>query len=123
VSASEASAGGQFNDVFRRWRQHRRLSQLDLTLAGGVPQRHVSWLETGRSQPSREMAIRLAEAMEIRLREPYSSTPRCLTRQSARRARISLEIGPVVDVAVATRGHASGRGIELHALHHHDQTG
>jgi transcriptional regulator with XRE-family HTH domain len=58
-----------FPSACRRWRQHRKLSQLDLALAANVSQRHVSWLETGRSQPSREMVVRLADAMEIPLRE------------------------------------------------------
>lgn len=53
----------------RQWRQTRKLSQLDLALAANVSQRHVSWLETGRSMPSREMVVRLSEAMEIPLRE------------------------------------------------------
>jgi len=68
--ATTATATRQdFRGVCRRWRQHRKLSQLDLALAAGVSQRHVSWLETGRSQPSREMVIRLSEAMEVPLRE------------------------------------------------------
>ena len=54
--------------VCRHWRQFRKLSQLDLALAANVSQRHVSWLETGRSRPSREMVLRLSEAMEIPLR-------------------------------------------------------
>jgi transcriptional regulator with XRE-family HTH domain len=53
----------------RLWRRSRRLSQFDLALTAQVSQRHLSWLETGRSQPSREMVIRLADAMEIPLRE------------------------------------------------------
>jgi transcriptional regulator with XRE-family HTH domain len=69
VTRSAVSTPQQFKTVFRRWRQHRKLSQLELALAAGVSQRHVSWLETGRSQPSREMVIRLSEAMEIPLRE------------------------------------------------------
>lgn len=59
----------QFKDACRRWRRNRKLSQLELALEAGVSQRHVSWLESGRSQPSREMVIRLSEAMEIPLRE------------------------------------------------------
>jgi transcriptional regulator with XRE-family HTH domain len=64
-----APATHAFKSVCRQWRQHRKLSQLDLALAADVSQRHVSWLETGRSQPSREMVIRLSQAMEIPLRE------------------------------------------------------
>ena len=45
------------------------MSQLDLAVAADVSQRHVSWLETGRSQPSREMVLRLSDAMEVPLRD------------------------------------------------------
>lgn len=69
MTAKAASAPTRFKEACRRWRQHRKLSQLELALAAGVSQRHISWLETGRSQPSREMVIRLSEAMEIPLRE------------------------------------------------------
>lgn len=58
-----------FGSHLKVWRQQRKLSQLDLALQAEVSQRHVSWLETGRSQPSRSMVIRLAEALEIPLRE------------------------------------------------------
>ena len=58
-----------FRDYFKSWRRYRKLSQLELSLVAGVSQRHVSWLETGRSKPSREMVIRLSEAMEMPLRE------------------------------------------------------
>lgn len=58
-----------FPSMCREWRRYRQLSQLDLALAADVSQRHVSWLETGRSQPSREMVIRLSDAMNIPFRE------------------------------------------------------
>lgn len=58
-----------FQTMCRHWRQTRKLSQLDLALAANVSQRHVSWLETGRSRPSREMVLRLSEAMDIPLRD------------------------------------------------------
>jgi transcriptional regulator with XRE-family HTH domain len=51
------------------WRQRRSLSQLDLACRAEVSARHVSFLETGRSQPSREMLLHLAEELEIPLRE------------------------------------------------------
>jgi len=65
----ESMETGGFNALFRDWRQFRRISQLDLALAANVSQRHVSWLETGRSRPSRDMVLRLAEALDIPLRE------------------------------------------------------
>ncbi|MGE0452478.1 MAG: helix-turn-helix domain-containing protein [Vicinamibacteria bacterium] len=55
--------------LLRHWRQTRRLSQLELALEADVSSRHLSCVETGRSQPSREMVLRLAEALEIPLRE------------------------------------------------------
>ena len=56
-------------DLLRDWRQRRRLSQLDLSNEAGVSARHLSFLETGRAQPSREMVLHLAEQLEIPLRE------------------------------------------------------
>jgi transcriptional regulator with XRE-family HTH domain len=55
--------------LLRRWRGARRLSQLALALQADVSSRHLSYVETGRSQPSREMVLRLADALEIPLRE------------------------------------------------------
>ena len=69
MHSTTAVRSQDFSSTFRQWRRHRKLSQLDLALAADVSQRHVSWLETGRSRPSRQMVIRLSEAMEIPLRE------------------------------------------------------
>src|SRR6187549_1372029 len=55
--------------LLRDWRQRRRMSQLDLALEAGVSARHLSFLETGRSKPSREMVLHLAEELEVPLRE------------------------------------------------------
>ncbi len=59
-------------ELLRRWRERRRLSQLALALEADVSTRHLSFLETGRSRPSREMVLRLAEQLEIPLRERNS---------------------------------------------------
>lgn len=59
----------QFTDSLRQWRKRRKMSQLDLALAAEVSQRHVSWLETGRSNPSRSMVVKLSEAMDVPLRD------------------------------------------------------
>jgi transcriptional regulator with XRE-family HTH domain len=56
-------------EILRSWRRHRRVSQLDLALDAEVSTRHISFVETGRSRPSREMLLRLAEQLEIPLRE------------------------------------------------------
>ena len=58
-----------FGTLVRQWRQRRRLSQLDLALEADVSSRHVSFIETGRSAPSRAMVLRLAEALDVPLRE------------------------------------------------------
>lgn len=56
-------------DHLREWRQRRRLSQLDLALDAEISAKHLSFLETGRSQPSREMLLHLAEKLNVPLRE------------------------------------------------------
>jgi transcriptional regulator with XRE-family HTH domain len=55
--------------LLRGWRQRRSLSQLELALNAAVSSRHVSFLETGRARPSREMLLHLAEHLEVPLRE------------------------------------------------------
>jgi transcriptional regulator with XRE-family HTH domain len=55
--------------LLRDWRRRRRWSQLELACEAGVSTKHLSFLETGRSQPSREMVLRLAEQLEVPLRE------------------------------------------------------
>ena len=56
-------------DLLREWRSIRRLSQLDLALEADVSSRHLSYVETGRAQPSRELVSRLAQTLELPLRE------------------------------------------------------
>jgi transcriptional regulator with XRE-family HTH domain len=56
-------------NLLRDWRRRRRLSQLDLACEAEISARHLSFLETGRSLPSREMVLHLAEQLEIPLRE------------------------------------------------------
>ncbi|MDG4666767.1 helix-turn-helix transcriptional regulator [Mycobacterium sp. 236(2023)] len=58
-----------FGTMMRGWRQRRRLSQLDLALEADVSARHVSFIETGRSKPSRAMVLRLASVLEVPQRE------------------------------------------------------
>jgi transcriptional regulator with XRE-family HTH domain len=55
--------------TLRTWRQRARVSQLELALRSGTTQRHVSFIESGRSKPGRAMLIRLAEALDVPLRE------------------------------------------------------
>ena len=54
-----------FGDTLKEWRGRRRMSQLDLGLAANVSARHISFLETGRSRPSRSMVRLLSESLEL----------------------------------------------------------
>ena len=58
-----------FGAYLRRWRRHRRMTQMELAVAADSSTQHLSYLETGRAQPSREMVMRLAEHLEVPLRE------------------------------------------------------
>ena len=69
VPAGSAAARRPFGESLRQWRQQRRLSQLDLAQQADVSARHLSFVETGRSVPSREMVLRLASRLEVPLRE------------------------------------------------------
>src|SRR5262245_8112103 len=55
--------------LLKRWRNARRMSQLDLALTAGVSARHLSFLETGRSKPSRDMLLALAGVLDVPLRD------------------------------------------------------
>ena len=67
-----AEASPIFASLLKQWRQHRSVSQLDLALQAGVSQRHLSFLETGRANPSREMVLALADCLDLPLRERNS---------------------------------------------------
>ncbi len=56
-------------DLLREWRQRRRLSQLDLAIAANVSSRHLSFVETGRSRPTSEMILHLADQLDVPLRD------------------------------------------------------
>ena len=62
----------EFAGALRAWRGRRRVSQLELALAAGTTQRYVSFLERDRSVPGRGMVVRLAEALDVPLRERNS---------------------------------------------------
>jgi transcriptional regulator with XRE-family HTH domain len=68
---SEATFAGMldFGALLKDWRQHRRVSQLALSSHSGISQRHISFLETGRSKPSRPMVLALSDSLDIPLRE------------------------------------------------------
>lgn len=65
----QPGARDPFGLHLRHWRQHRRMSQLDLANEAEISTRHLSYVETGRAAPSREMVLRLAERLEVPLRE------------------------------------------------------
>src|SRR5215470_4685723 len=55
--------------LLREWRQRRRLSQLALACDAGISTRHLSFVETGRAHPSRDMLLHLSEQLEVPMRE------------------------------------------------------
>jgi transcriptional regulator with XRE-family HTH domain len=67
--AAESTQAADFPRLLRDCRRGRRLSQLDLALNAEVSQRHLSFLESGRARPSREMVLQLAQALDLPLRE------------------------------------------------------
>jgi transcriptional regulator with XRE-family HTH domain len=69
VSAHAPAGEVTFGDLLRYWRRVRAMSQLDLASAAMTTPRHMSFLETGRSRPTRDMVLRLAVALEVPLRD------------------------------------------------------
>ena len=67
-----AEATPIFATLLKQWRQHRHVSQLDLALEAGVSQRHISFLENGRANPSQAMVLALADSLDMPLRERNS---------------------------------------------------
>lgn len=65
---AELPSIAEFSDHCRFWRRERGYSQLNLAIKADISQKHLSWLETGRSQPSREMVVKLAKTMDLPLR-------------------------------------------------------
>lgn len=66
---SSATETPGFGTLMRQWRRRRGFSQLELAEQGGISQRHVSFLESGRAQPSRQMVLHLSEMLDMPLRE------------------------------------------------------
>ena len=64
-----APPGKGVGPLLRGWREQRRVSQLELALRAGSSARHISFVETGRSRPSEEMVLRLAEHLDVPVRE------------------------------------------------------
>jgi transcriptional regulator with XRE-family HTH domain len=68
-TASNSNLNDSIGTLFKQWRDRRGLSQLNLALESGVSQRHISFIESGRAKPSREMVLELATVLEIPLRQ------------------------------------------------------
>ncbi|MCX5280052.1 helix-turn-helix domain-containing protein [Streptomyces sp. NBC_00198] len=69
AGSSSAPAESGVGPLLRGWREQRRVSQLELALRAGSSARHISFVETGRSRPSEEMVLRLAEHLDVPVRE------------------------------------------------------
>jgi transcriptional regulator with XRE-family HTH domain len=68
-TATKQPASNTAGVLLRRWRDMRGKTQLDLSIDAGVSQKHISFVESGRSAPSRQMLLDLAQALDIPLRE------------------------------------------------------
>jgi transcriptional regulator with XRE-family HTH domain len=69
TARAERIKPAHIGDHLREWRQRRHLSQLDLAGDAEISARHLSFVETGRASPSRDMVLKLAERLEVPLRE------------------------------------------------------
>lgn len=69
MTTQTAGQGTAFGRHMKQWRRQRGLSQLDLSIRADVSQRHVSFIETGRSRPRKDIVLKVAEALEIPLRD------------------------------------------------------
>jgi transcriptional regulator with XRE-family HTH domain len=101
MSSLPATSAPAVGSLLREWRSRRRISQLELSSETGISTRHLSFVETGRARPSRDMVMRLAEHLELPLRDrnalllaagyapEYAQTP--LSAESMRDVRASLQ--------------------------------
>lgn len=69
MTAANLNANGELGVLLRHWRDRRGTSQLDLSLDTGVSQRHISFIESGRSVPGRQVLVAIAQALDIPLRD------------------------------------------------------
>lgn len=100
---SNAATHGGAGELLRQLRSKRGFSQLELSLQAGVSSRHLSYIETGKSQPSRQMIVRLCDVLSISLRErnalltaagyaPYRETPMTMPGMKPLRQAIELTL-------------------------------
>ncbi|HVT67978.1 MAG TPA: helix-turn-helix transcriptional regulator, partial [Trebonia sp.] len=69
VAAIQADHQARVGTLLRGWRERRMLTQMELALRAGISARHLSFIETGRSRPTSEMVLRLADHLDVPLRE------------------------------------------------------
>jgi transcriptional regulator with XRE-family HTH domain len=69
MATAQPQSQSEVGSLLRRWRQDKHLTQLELALDAGVSARHLSYVETGRSRPGREMLLRVAERLGVPFRE------------------------------------------------------
>ena len=69
TAATASRSQSPVGELLRQWRERRRISQLDLSIQADISSRHLSFVETGRSQPSRDMVLHLADNLDVPLRE------------------------------------------------------
>src|SRR5215831_8709503 len=100
-------------EMLREWRQRRRLSQLELALEAGVSSRHLSFVETGRSRPSAEMVLHLAEELDVPLRDRNTLLLAAgYAPAFAQRELDAPELGPVREaIDQVLRGHEPYPGV------------
>jgi transcriptional regulator with XRE-family HTH domain len=65
----------EVGSLLRQWRERRRVTQLELALDAGISARHLSFVETGRSKPGREMLLRVLQQLEVRFPERSLDDP------------------------------------------------
>jgi transcriptional regulator with XRE-family HTH domain len=102
-----AAPPARVGTLLRDWRRRRRLSQMDLALEAGVSARHLSFIETGRSRPSAEMVLHLAEELDVPLRDRNQLLLAAgYAPVYGQRGLDEPEMGPVRDALdVVLRGH------------------
>ena len=69
TSATASRVNSPVGELLRLWRERRRIRQLDLSIQADISTRHLSFVETGRSSPSRDMVLHLADNLDVPLRE------------------------------------------------------
>ena len=110
MEMQSASTVPQLGSLLRYWRQERGKSQLDLSLDTGISQRHLSFVESGRSAPSRDFLSTVSDALNIPLRERNA-----LLVASGFAPQYSEQSGDAGQMAVVTR--AVDRMLEQHEPH------